>query len=377
MSVKAETESNGSSGKSVKRKRDAEEPELEIDLGAPEPPSKKALRKSKKQKPSSTSKSTPLAKEEDNDNVATPKKSSSAPHTQSSNEKDVEPQRSQYGIWIGNLSFATTKDDLTTFLGKNSIESSQVTRVHLPQGPPKFGKPQNKGFAYIDFSDSPTHVLAMALSESLLGGRRILIKDAKSFEGRPQKEPDNKDASGKPPNQRIFVGNLGFDTAVEDLETHFGVCGCISNVHMATFEDSGKCKGFAWIEFEELGAAVAAMRGWALGSEGGKHAYLHQINGRKLRLEYAEDKTTRYNKRYGKGSKKALNEGEQDETQENPIEEVREDKQAGLMQRKKGRQSKRDRPRDHGGRKSGYDADVVKRLKGSIVEGAGEKTVFE
>ena len=38
---------------------------------------------------------------------------------------------------------------------------------------------------------------------------------------------------------------------------------------MATFEDSGKCKGFAWVRFEAVEAAESAVRGWVRITEGG------------------------------------------------------------------------------------------------------------
>ncbi|MCJ1466415.1 hypothetical protein MMC07_005034 [Pseudocyphellaria aurata] len=347
---------------SRKRKRDsASIAELEVDINAPEPLSKKGLRKAKKSKTSNTNtESHSIIEAAEAEGLVT----------------SPVPKRSDYGIWIGNLPWSASKIDVREFITANTnIADAQITRLHMPapredfSNTPKSHGPKiwNKGFAYVDFSTTAALAQAMALTETLLKGRRLLIKDSKSFEGRPQKSA-TKDGlgpaatgPGKPASKRIFVGNLGFDTSEEDLREHFERCGPVVHVHMATFEDSGKCKGFAWVEFENLTAAKAAVRGWVEPEsvqqdeedeedeekeeeeeENGKltvksdddddgdkaadnkdHAapskakkaaqkkkirkprkwWINKIHGRLVRMEFAEDKTVRYKKRYNsKGS---------------------------------------------------------------------------
>jgi RNA recognition motif-containing protein len=308
-----------------KRKRESTQmEEIEVDVTAPEPPSKKALRRAKKGKPISTTAS---------------KSTKSGAYTSDVNsDGEKKAKRSDYGIWIGNLPFSVTKADIRKFLiEKSLITDDQITRVHLPSPnspnsvrPARKLKPQNKGFAYIDLSTESVLDKALELSETLLSGRRVLIKNAKSFKGRPEKPSDatlTGRSSGKPPSKKVFVGNLSFDTTEEDLREHFSRCGVVKTVFIATFEDSGKCKGFALVEFEDLEAAEAAVRGWVKvpikeeeegesseatedtgGEEGGekkgnrmKKWWVNRIRGRALRMEFAEDKVVRYKKRYGKG----------------------------------------------------------------------------
>lgn len=360
---------------SRKRKRDSNVAELEVNINAPEPPSKKALRKAKKVKTVPTS-----AK----DDVATAKSRTVKGEPAAADGRktpaivagsELVVKRSEYGIWIGNLPWSAMKLDVRTFITSNTdIQDDEITRVHMPSPregafgnnngsnrvyAPKF---QNKGFAYIDFSHAVALSKALALSETLLCGRPVLIKDSKSFEGRPAisaRDDTTRDSNGKPPSKRIFIGNLGFDITEEDLRKHFARCGQVNYVHVATFEDSGKCKGYAWLEFEELSAAEAAMRGWvdfyedddddqaaveneddeiqkALhGNENDidsntkddeeemKHHqalkplakqetkkpkkprkwWVNKLKGRPLRMEFAEGKEVRYKKRYGTGRK--------------------------------------------------------------------------
>jgi RNA recognition motif-containing protein len=313
------------SAKPPSKKRKTVVEEIEVDITAPEPPSKKALRRLKKGKPLPPSKSGA--------------ESSPEPEVNQAKKSEVE-KRSEHGIWIGNLPWHVSKTELRTFFVDNSdITEDMITRIHMP-GPndskpankveeKKFAKVQhNKGFAYVDFSSADAVGKAVELSEQLLVGRRVLIKDNKSFEGRPEKTKEETRKDGKPPSRRVFFGNLAFDTTEESLKAYFEKCGPITSVKVATFEDSGKCKGYAWIVFDELEAAESAVRGFVrieeedsdtsesedesdAGSdaEGSKSKpkktklrkwWVNKIKGRTVRAEFAEDAQVRYKKRYGK-----------------------------------------------------------------------------
>ncbi|RAL06755.1 putative RNA binding protein Rnp24 [Aspergillus homomorphus CBS 101889] len=356
--------------------------EIEIDVSAPEPPSKKALRKAKKAATTKPSESKP----ETEGVTAAEKPSSTAPQ-----------KRSDYGVWIGNLAFTVTKDDLRTFLTSNcSFADTTITRIHMPKGAEKFGKSQNKGFAYVDFSTQKAAQEAIGLSEQLLTGRRVLIKDAKSFAGRPDKPQEDgqkagSGASGHAPSKRIFVGNLGFDATKEAIEEHFAQCGTVANVHVATFQDSGKCKGYAWVVFEDLAAAEAAVKGYVLVKEDEEEeeeeeaesdsekrkkprkprqrkVWVNFLLGRRLRMEFAEDATTRYKKRFGKdGEGKKNNNSETGDAEAGEFEATEEQPRQARPPRAK--QAKPDYTR--------YDQDTVQKLSGAIVESQGKKTTFD
>lgn len=369
-----------------KKRKFPQSQELEIDVSAPEPPSKKAQRKAKK-KGAEPATETPSAQ--------------------------ADPERSDYGIWIGNLAFTVTKEDVRKFLTSNcSFADTAITRIHLPR-PSDNRNPRavNKGFAYVDFSNPKAVQEAVGLSEQLLTGRRLLIKDAKSFAGRPEKQQtdDNAESATAPKNpssKRIFIGNLSFDTTKEALEEHFGQCGPVKNLHMATFQDTGKCKGYAWLEFEQLEAAEAAVKGFVMvneeeeeeeeesgedssGSESDsdsdsdsdskkkkqkkpkkplrKRVWVNQLLGRRMRMEFAEDATTRYEKRFGKGKKKQ--QGAESNEGGSNHENANGEQQLGQRRPRKAKQEKPDYTR--------YDEDTVQKLSGAIVESQGKKTTFD
>ncbi|GAD92191.1 RNA binding protein Rnp24, putative [Paecilomyces variotii No. 5] len=368
-------------GKEKKRKLQ-DVPELEIDVSAPEPPSKKALRKAKK-------KGTTV-----DDKLATDPTSEHSEGPQKAADQDSS-KRSSYGVWIGNLAFSVTKDDLRKFLISNcTFPDSTITRLHLPNGPEKYGKPQNRGFAYVDFSNQKAVKEAIALSEQLLTGRPVLIKDSHDFKGRPEKHqaPEGSTGdSGKLPSRRIFVGNLGFDATKEILEEHFGKCGTVTNVHLATFEDSGKCKGYGWVEFEDIEAATAAVRGSVNipeedeedleeddAEDSGARAkkshkpkfrkvWVNRLLGRHLRTEFAEDSATRYKKRFGKEGK----------NRDGAVEQYGEVAAARDTDTQHGHKKRFTKSKGDSHDNSRYSKETVQRLSGAIVEAQGKKTTFD
>lgn len=260
--------------------------EIEIDLNADLSLSKKQQRLLKKGKL----------------NLDKLKKKRPAPKEEGKEEETpAVPKKSPYAIWVGNLSFDTTKEDLIRFIvGKTAgyaaasedsedglckIEEDDISRVNLPKKENKI-----KGFAYIDFPSAKHVKTGVSLSEQILNGRKLLIKDSTSFEGRPATAGSAEGAPGtgaplskNPPSRILFVGNLSFDTSEDNLEEHFRHCGDIVRIRMATFEDSGKCKGFAFIDFKDEEGPTTAL----------KSKLAKKLINRPLRLEYGEDRSKR------------------------------------------------------------------------------------
>ena len=391
----APTSDDGVKAKGTKRKRsghiNANLGQIEIDVHAPEPASKKSLRKAKRIK---------IANHPLNERTG------SSDHVSASEteEKDEVRQfsrqpikRSPFGIWIGNLPFFVTAQELRNFLtgdSENMIDSSDITRIHLPAGPPRNGsKHQNKGFAYIDFQTAVAVKAALNLSEKLLGGRRVLIKNSQDFQGRPTLTSKTAEAQ-HPPSKRIFVGNLDFDATKQDLRHHFSLCGEIEDLHVATFEDSGKCKGYAWIQFQQESSARAAMRGWvettqasdALEADGKpaknkKRLWIKAFRGRKLRMEYAEDKATRYKKRFGKEAHS------QEQSEDAATQDAEKAAEAQSDNRKPPNNAPRSfsttrlpekhvDPKASTNQLSGYSVASVQKLTGAITESKGSKITF-
>jgi len=82
---------------------------------------------------------------------------------------------------------------------------------------------------------------------------------------------------------RLYVGNLPYSTTADELRQVFGQHGGVTDVHLPTDRETGRARGFAFIEFgddEGARAAIEAMDGAELG-------------GRTLKVNEARPRTER------------------------------------------------------------------------------------
>jgi RNA recognition motif-containing protein len=59
---------------------------------------------------------------------------------------------------------------------------------------------------------------------------------------------------------RLFVGNLPYDTTEAELREHFSAVGPLTFVRIATDRESGRPRGFAFVEFDDPSQAEEAVR---------------------------------------------------------------------------------------------------------------------
>ena len=68
--------------------------------------------------------------------------------------------------------------------------------------------------------------------------------------------------------KNLFVGNMSFQTTESDLRALFEPFGQITRVHLATDRETGRARGFAFVEMandEEAAKAIAALDGKEFG----------------------------------------------------------------------------------------------------------------
>lgn len=81
--------------------------------------------------------------------------------------------------------------------------------------------------------------------------------------------------------KNIFVGNLNFSATEESIRSLFQPYGAIERVSLATDRDSGRSRGFAFVEMtntEEADRAIDALNG-------------REVDGRALNVNEARPKT--------------------------------------------------------------------------------------
>src|SRR5689334_11549702 len=68
--------------------------------------------------------------------------------------------------------------------------------------------------------------------------------------------------------KKIFVGNLSFDTTSADLETLFAEVGTCESATVITDRDTGRSRGFGFVEMSSAGEAdkaISALNGRDVG----------------------------------------------------------------------------------------------------------------
>jgi len=84
-------------------------------------------------------------------------------------------------------------------------------------------------------------------------------------------------------SNRLYVGNLSYDSTSESLRAAFASFGEVADVHVVTDRDSGRSRGFAFVTMgspQEAADAIAQMNGALL-------------DGRALRVNEAEERSPR------------------------------------------------------------------------------------
>lgn len=91
-------------------------------------------------------------------------------------------------------------------------------------------------------------------------------------------------------SKKIYVGNLSYQTTEHDLTTLFEQVGQVDSVNVITDRDTGRSKGFAFVEMsnEDADKAIAQFNGT-------------EVNGRALTVNEARPREERSGGRGGYG----------------------------------------------------------------------------
>jgi RNA recognition motif-containing protein len=83
---------------------------------------------------------------------------------------------------------------------------------------------------------------------------------------------------------KVFVGNLSFKATEDDLKDAFGQVGTVTKVSIINDRETGRSRGFAFIEMENSDKAITQLNG-------------KNILGRAIVVNQAQDKLRRDDRR--------------------------------------------------------------------------------
>ena len=180
-------------------------------------------------------------------------------------------------VFVGRLSWNVDND----WLKSEFEECGEVVaaRVQMDRNTGK-----SRGFAYVEFADPASVEKALELSGKEIDGRPINVDRStsnKSSGGAGNPNEARRAAFGdktNPPSSTLFVGNLSWDASEDSLWDVFAEYGDVKGVRMPTDRETGKVKGYGYVEFFNTESAEKAFEG-AQGME---------LLGRNLRLDYSQ-----------------------------------------------------------------------------------------
>jgi len=91
--------------------------------------------------------------------------------------------------------------------------------------------------------------------------------------------------------KKLYVGNLSYDTTAAQLETMFAQAGTVVESTVITDRDTGRSKGFGFVEMTEESAAAAAIQQFND----------TQLDGRTIKVAEAKPRRPREDRGYGGG----------------------------------------------------------------------------
>ena len=80
---------------------------------------------------------------------------------------------------------------------------------------------------------------------------------------------------------KLYVGNLPFKATEEEVRQHFSKYGNVVSVSLITDRDTGRPRGFGFVEMEDISKAVAEANGV-------------ELDGRKLVVNQARERSKSY-----------------------------------------------------------------------------------
>ncbi len=81
----------------------------------------------------------------------------------------------------------------------------------------------------------------------------------------------------------LYVGNLSFDATENDLEAAFGEYGTVSKVNVIMDRETGRSRGFAFVEMADSAAGAEAIEGLNNQAIGGRNVTVNEARPRENR----------------------------------------------------------------------------------------------
>lgn len=158
-----------------------------------------------------------------------------APYKTTGDSDDADEESQSRRVYVGNLSWGVSWQDL-----KDHFKScEEVTRADVLTGPDG----RSKGCGIVVFATlAGAQKAVLTMNDTELDGRQIQVREDRVKEGPNHHRAGSHFSSGeKSQNRRVYVGNLSWDVAWQDLKDHCREAGEVVHAEVIT-EASGRSK---------------------------------------------------------------------------------------------------------------------------------------
>lgn len=152
-------------------------------------------------------------------------------------------QDNKLKLFVGGLNRSTTEETIV-----NHFESYGSVQIKVVKNP-ETG--QSKGFAFLTFNDTDTLEKVQSARPHKIDGRAVGTKRVL-----PKDENGQSDTSEV---KKLFIGGIKGQVEEDELRTIFGEYGKVVKVSIPTNKETGKQKGFVFIEYDDCDAVDKAI----------------------------------------------------------------------------------------------------------------------
>jgi RNA recognition motif-containing protein len=171
-------------------------------------------------------------------------------------------------IYIGNLPAPTAEHELSSLFERvGRVVSVRIMRDR--------DTGRAKGFGFVEMDNGEAEQAIRQLNGAELHGHTLSVTEA-----RPR--PESSAGRGLL-HSRLFVGNLPYDATAAELKELFSSVGPVAFVNLPVERESGKPRGFAFVDFAERAHAEEAVRRF----------HQQPFNGRALMVSEARARESR------------------------------------------------------------------------------------